>query len=126
MLAIATTSMTISLVASKSVKQANDHTINAVNNTEAMIDRLKKLADCPECEPYTSTLKRLSDDLRFTDTSKIVAEDGEISNLITTLEVEISCMNDSSHDKIKSLLVRLKTLIAQRQISLNAANKGKI
>lgn len=126
MFAVATISFVISIVASKAVQQSNEHTMATVENTEQMVERLKKLAVCPACEKYASTLRTLSDDLRFTDISKVVAEDADISILISGIEVEIDSIDDSSDDKIKSALVRLKTLIAQRQISLSAANKGKI
>lgn len=126
MLAIATTSIAISIMASKGVRQSNEQTMKAVRTTEAMVERLKKLSACPECERYASTLKSLSENLRFTDTSKLVAEDADISNLISTIEVEINCIDDQSHEKIKSLMARLSAAISQRQISLDAANKGKI
>ncbi len=131
--ALAAISIAISLAASKSVQKSNEQTMKAVVNSEAMIARLRKLADCPECEQYASTLKTLSDDLRFTDISKVVEEDVEISNTISTIETEIKYINEvgnidnsTTHDKISPALARLKTLIYQRKISVSAVNTGKI
>ena len=124
--AAAAVGIVISITVSKAVRQSNDQTMKAVDNAEAMIGRLNKLLTRPECEPYASMLKVLSEDLRFTDISKIVPEDVDISMSISEIELEISKMDDSADTKIKTALVRLKTLIEQRKISVSAANKGKI
>lgn len=125
-LAVASVGIVISLAASKSVQRSNEHTVKAVENAEAMIERLNKLALCPECDRFASTLKKMSDDLRFTDISKTVAEDAEISNVISTIEVEIGSTDECTYEKIKMALVRLNTLISQRKISVNAVNKGRV
>lgn len=125
-LAVASVGIVISLAASKGVQRSNEHTVKAVENAEEMIERLNKLALCPECDRFASTLKKMSDDLRFTDISKTVAEDTEISNVISTIEVEIGNTDEGTYEKIKMALVRLNTLILQRKISVNAVNKGKI
>ncbi len=125
-LAVAAVSMVISLAVSKGVQRANEHTMTAVENVEAMIARLNKLALCPECECFASTLKKMSDDLRFTDISKVVAEDADISDVISTIEVELGSMDEFTHEKIKEALLRLNTLILQRKISVSAVHKGRI
>lgn len=125
-LAVASVGIVISLAASKGVQISNEHTAKAVENAEAMIERLNKLALCPEYERFASVLKNASEDLRFTDISKSVAEDAEISNVISTIEVEIGSTDESTYERVKTALVHLNTLISQRKISVNAINKGKI
>lgn len=126
MFAVAAVCIVIALAISKNVHKANEHTMKAVENAEAMIERLNKLALCTECGQFASMFKKMSDDLRFTDISKAVAEDAEISNVISAIEVELGNMNESSCEKIKIASVRLNTLISQRKISANKINKGKI
>ena len=126
MFAVATISFVISIVASKAVRQSNENTMKAVDNAEAMIDRMNKLLVRPECEPYSKMIRILSDDLRFTDISKIAPEDTEISMNISEIDLVLCSMDDSADEKIKTALVRLKTLIEQRKISVSTANKGKV
>lgn len=125
-LAVASVGIVISLAASKAVQRSNEHTAKAVENAEAMIERLDKLALCPECNRFASTFKKMSAELRFTDISKTVAEDAEISNVISIIEGEIDSTDECTYKKIKMALVRLDTLISQRKISVNAVNEGKI
>jgi predicted DNA-binding protein (UPF0251 family) len=100
--------------------------MKAVDNAEAIIERLNKLLVRPECEPYTSMLKSLSEDLRFTDISKTVPEDADIAMNISEIELTLCNLDDAADEKIKSALVRLKTLIEQRKLSVSSINKGKI
>ena len=123
---ISAISIAISMAASKAVRQSNDQTMKAVDNAEAMIERLNKLLVRPECEPYTSMLKSLSEDLRFTDISKTVPEDADIAMNISEIELTLCNLDDAADEKIKSALVRLKTLIEQRKLSVSSINKGKI
>lgn len=126
MLAIAAIVIIISLTASKSVHEANEQTMRTVGNAESMIERLNKLAICPKCEQFAPTLKKMSEDLRFTDISKSVTEDAEICDAISAIEVEIGSMNDTTPENIKTILVHLNSLISQRKVSVNALNKGRI
>lgn len=118
--------MVVFLSASKGVHAANESAMSAAANIDAMVERLNKLAFDPECERFASTIKKLRDDLRFTDTSKVAVEDAEIADVISAIEVELTGRDDSANEKIKAALVRLNTLISQRKISVTAMNKGRI
>lgn len=125
LLAIVAIAIVILLATSKGVHRANEKTMKAVVNTESMIEKLNKLAMTPGYEQFASTLKKLSDDLRFTDISKSVPEDAEIREIISSIEIE-SGSNETTYENIKAKLVRLNTLISQRKLSVFAINKGKI
>ena len=125
-LAVASLSIVISVSVSKGVHKSNGRTMKAVENAEAMIERLDKLALCPECDDFASTIRKISEDLRFTDISKTVVEDAEISNIICTIENEVDSTKECTHETIKASLIRLNTLTSQRKNSVNVVNKGKI
>lgn len=101
MLASESIGIAVSLGVSKGVQKSNIRTAKAVANTEAMIERLNKLALRPECEHFVSSLKKLSDDLRFTDISKVVAEDSTISNAISVIEIETDSTDGFDNKKSK-------------------------
>lgn len=126
LLVIAAIAIFISLTVSGGVQKGNEHTLKSTAKVDAMVERLNKLAVCPECEPFSSSLKKLSDDLRFTDTSKVVSEDAEISDVISNIEIAADSVEESFNEKMQAALVRLNTLISKRKISVNAVNKGKI
>lgn len=126
LLAVTVIVMAVFLSASKGVHAANERAMKAAANVDAMVERLNKLAVDPECERFASTLKKLRDDLRFTDTSKAAAEDAEIADVISAIEVELTGRDESANEKIKAAFVRLNTLISQRKISVSAMNKGRI
>lgn len=126
LLTVAAIIIIISLAASKGIQRINGKTMEAVSNIETMIERLNKLAIHPECEQFAAMLKKLSSDLYFTDISKSVPEDVEISNIISAIEIEVNDINEKKNDSIKANLVRLNTLISQRKNSVSVINKGKI
>lgn len=116
----------VSLTTGKSVYKANEQTMKAAANMEAMVERLNKLAANPECERFSSTLKKLSEDLRYTDISVSVPEDAEISDVLSKVEIEIGNSNEKIAEDIKAAVVRLNSLIAQRKVSVGANKRGRI
>lgn len=126
LLSIFVIAVVVSLATSKSIRHSNDNTMNTVAAIEALIDRLNRLAVSPQCNAYSALLKKLSDDLRFTDISASVPEDAEIDGIISVIEVELSNENENSAETVKSALVRLNTLIAQRKLTASACKKGRV
>lgn len=126
LLAVTLTAIAISIGAGKGAQSSSVRAARAVENTESMIERLNKLACRPECEPFAKALKGLSDDLRFTDISKTVAEDAKIIDIISAIEVRIACADGFDREQIEADIAHLNTLILQRKASVSAASKGKI
>lgn len=90
LLAVVAIAVVATLTISKSVHQSNEKTMNSVVMVESLIERMNKLALTPNCEKYSSQLKKMSDSLRFTDTSVVVQEDTEIIDAISIIELEFS------------------------------------
>jgi hypothetical protein len=126
LLAVIAIIMVVSLSASKRVYQCNQKTMENLAGIEAMIERLNKLAVSPECETYSSALKKLSDDLRFTDISASAPEDTEIAVAISSIEIEVKSAGENTAETIKETLVRLNSLIAQRKLAVCASKKGRV
>lgn len=109
-----------------SLKKSNDDTMINVNRIEAIVERLDKLAVCPECKEFSVTINKLSDALRFTDMSKSTSEDVEISREVEDIEIEIKSVNEKTNGRLSKVLTNLNALISQRNIDVNAMQKGKI
>lgn len=126
LLAAAAIAVIVSLTAGKSIYESNDNTMKAVINVEALIERLNQLAVSPACTDFSSSLRKLSDDLRFTDISKSVQEDADISDVISAIEIESGHSSEHTFETIKTALIRLNSLIEQRKLTVSASKKGKI
>ena len=124
LLAIAAVVIVVSLSASKGVYQASEGTRNQLAAVEALIARLDKLAAASAYQAYSAALKKLSEDLRFTDMTVSAPEDSGIEQAISAIEMEGG--NEDSSETIKANLVRINTLINQRKLTVSAAKKGRI
>lgn len=116
----------VALAASKGVYESNERTMQTVSTVEGMISRLNKLSMTPQCEPYSATLKKLYEDLRFTDVSVNVPVDEEIEQAISTIEIEISGKDELDDEMLKSTMVRLNSLIEKRKVETKDCKKGSI
>ena len=124
--AVVAVAILIFLTASRSIYKANAQTNQTVAGVQAMVDRLNELALNPEYDHFSSALKKLSEDLRFTDLSTNAPEDAEILDAISTIEIELGHLNENTGETMKSTLVRLNSLINQRKVSTGAIKKGRI
>lgn len=79
----------ISILSVSSVRNSNEYTIKSVANMENITLMLDKLAISPECNDFVATIKKLKEDLKFTDISKIVPEDKEIVEVVEDLVIAL-------------------------------------
>lgn len=114
----------ILFVLSRSLYRLNEQTMKSVENVESMAERLNKLSENPNYERFSDTLKKLSQDLRFTDVSVNCLKDDEINNIISDIEFEN--LDEKSDEKIEDFLIRLKSLINQRKVFIETSKKGRI
>lgn len=126
LLSIIVIAISVFLAASNGVRQSSENIMANRMNIELMIERLNKLAVEPGCDAYSSVLKRLSDDLRFSGLSTSVSEDVEIDKAISAIEIEIGGEGETSSEGIKATMIRLNSLIAQRKLAAGAAKKGRV
>lgn len=116
----------ISILSASSVRNSNEYTMKSVANMENIILMLDKLAISPECNDFATTIKKLKENLKFTDISKIVPEDKEIVEVVGDIETLISCKDETRNEKINKNLSILDALIAKRKIAVQSIQKGKI
>lgn len=89
-----------------------------------MVNHLERLAADPACAAVSSMLRKLADELQFTDLSVIVQEDAEIEQILSEIETETG--DGQSTESVRAKIDRLYTLIAQRKISARTAQTGRI
>lgn len=116
----------ISILSASSVRNSNEYTMKSVANMENIILMLDKLAVSPEYNDFATTIKKLKENLKFTDISKIVPEDKEIVEVVGDIETLISCKDETRNEKINKNLSILDALIAKRKIAVQSIQKGKI
>lgn len=127
LLAVAAVTLLAANAASRGIRSSNTRTDSATELLSSYITRLGALAALNPIDGAELTLKKLADDLRFTDHSVVVGIDREIGDTISVLELELAKAADSrSDDTIKSEYVRLNSLIAQRKLETKAAKTGGI
>lgn len=126
LLAIAAIIILISVSVGSNVANLNAHIMESVNNMERIVGRLDELVINPDCREFSPKIKKLSDDLRFTDCSKIVPEDIEIDKVVGELEILAGDGKEVVNEEFDKKLVNLKELIAKRKIALHIRQKGKI
>lgn len=126
LLAIAAIIILISVSVGSNVANSNAHIMESVNNMERIVGRLDKLVINPDCREFSPKIKKLSDNLRFTDCSKIVPEDIEIDKVVGELEILAGDGKEVVNEEFDKKLVNLKELIAKRKIALHIRQKGKI
>lgn len=112
---------------SKSIRTANRRTGNAVTRIESMVHRLEILAASENHGSAASTLKALSEHLRYTDMSVSVSVDEDMEAMISSLEAEYSKdLNRLTQDTISKKVTALNSLIARRKIETASAKEGGI
>lgn len=124
--AVVAIAILIFLTASRSIYKANAQTNQTVAGVQAMVDRLNELALNPEYDHFSSTLKKLSEDLRFTDLSTNAPEDAEILDAISVIEIELGHLNENTGETVKSILGSPEFIDYQRKVSTGAIKKGRI
>lgn len=126
LLTISIIMLLVSVTAGSSIAESNASTMGAVTDMGVIVGRLDKLANNPECREFSSTIKKLSDDLRFTYNSKKLPEDIEIDKAVEELEILAGDRREAIHEKMNKKLVHLNTLIANRKIATQIMQRGKI
>lgn len=126
LLAVVVIAIVLSLSISKGIHQSNKSTMEHVISVESMVERLNKLAVTPTCKAYASALRKMGEELRFTDCSVGVKEDEEISKVIAEMEIDAANDDEKAGNTIRDNLVKLKDLIAKRKLSASSVKKGRV
>lgn len=125
LLAVASISIVVSLSTSRGIHESNEKTMTNLKNMNSLVARLDNLAANPKCETYCTALKKLSDDLRYADSSTSTIEDAEIETVISAMEIDVAGSDDSA-EKIKSSVLQLNSLVAKRKLNVQISKKGRL
>ena len=120
--------ITIGFFTASSVKASDTRTMNAVMTLTLVTDQLTSLSDDSRNTRYAEQLKKIADELRYSDTSSLVPSDELIQNVVAKLEVVLvqEYGDDEKDTEIKNLLSEILVLINRRKQEVKLTKVGGI
>ncbi|WP_455715023.1 hypothetical protein [Anaerosporobacter sp.] len=111
-----------------SVHNSNSKTMNAVTSLTVVIDKLISLSEDIRNEKYAEELKKIAEELRYSDTSTIVPSDDLIQNAVAKIELILIQVadKDENNNEIKDLLAELLVLINKRKQEIRLTKVGGV
>ncbi len=117
----------VMLFTGKAVKSFKEETMTAVIELDGLIARLNTLSASESAKAYSKALKKLAEDLRFTDTSTLVTSDAQIDRVISELQLELNKETEAQRSEfIEHDISLLNSLIAKRKVEVSSIRKGNI
>lgn len=114
--------------ASEKIESNEQKEIDSVRLNNAMIQKIDFLTADSKNKKYLELLKKVSDELRFSDISTVVSVDSEIEDTISRLELNLELAvlneNDEKDIEINKLIENLLTLINKRKIQVQSTKTG--
>lgn len=120
--------ITIGFFTASSVKASDTRTMNTVMTLTLVTDQLTSLSDDSRNTKYADQLKKIADELRYSDTSSLVPSDELIQNAVAKLEVVLvqEYGEDEKDTEIKNLLSEILVLINKRKQEVKLTKVGGI
>lgn len=120
--------LTIGYFTASSVNNSDSRTMNAVMTLAVVVDQLTTLSDDSRNTKYAGQLKKIADELRYSDTSSLVPSDELIQNAVAKLEVVFvqEYGEDEKDNEIKNLLSEMLVLISRRKQEVKFTKAGGI
>lgn len=120
--------LTIGYFTASSVNNSDSRTMNAVMTLAVVVDQLTTLSDDSRNTKYADQLKKIADELRYSDTSSLVPSDELIQNAVAKLEVVLvqEYGEDEKDTEIKNLLSEILVLINRRKQEVKLTKVGGI
>lgn len=120
--------LTIGYFTASSVNNSDSRTMNAVMTLAVVVDQLTTLSDDSRNTKYADQLKKIADELRYSDTSSLVPSDELIQNAVAKLEVVFvqEYGEDEKDNEIKNLLSEMLVLISRRKQEVKLTKVGGI
>lgn len=120
--------ITIGYFTASSVKTSDTRTMNAVMTLTNIFDQLTSFSDDSRNTKYADQLKKIADELRYSDTSSLVPSDELIQNAVAKLEVVLvqEYGEDEKDSEINNLLSEILVLINRRKQELKLTKVGGI
>ena len=102
--------------------------MNTVITLTLVTDQLTSLSDDSRNTKYADQLKKIADELRYSDTSSLVPSDELIQNAVAKLEVVLvqEYGEDEKDTEIKNLLSEILVLINRRKQEVKLTKVGGI
>ncbi|MDL2310751.1 hypothetical protein LJC13_02090 [Peptostreptococcaceae bacterium OttesenSCG-928-C18] len=110
---------------SKSFRQKDEKVLFAVAKIEEYVGRLNILSGNNSDKTYGLKLKKIAEDLQFTDVSTTVSADNEIGDSISLLEENLA-KEEVKEEDIEELLNKMSSLIDRRKMEVSASKRGRI
>ncbi|WP_100065484.1 hypothetical protein [Miniphocaeibacter massiliensis] len=111
---------------SKKLKDSDEKILGSTSRIENYINRLNLLKSQDSSKPYSLRIKKLAEDLRFTDISTTVLADDDIELVISKLEEELNKDEDLSEKEIELLCSKISNLIERRKLEVHSLKRGGI
>lgn len=120
--------ITIGYFTASSVKNSDTKTMKAVVTLTNVVNLLTSLSVDSRNTKYAEQLKKIADELRYSDTSSIVPSDELIQNAVAKLELALiqEYGEDEKDSEIKNLLSEMSVLINRRKQEVKLAKVGGI
>ena len=120
--------ITIGYFTASSVKTSDTRTMNAVMTLTNIFDQLTSFSDDSRNTKYADQLKKIADELRYSDTSSLVPSDELIQNAVAKLEVVLvqEYGEDEKDSEINNLLSEILVLINRRKQEVKLTKVGGI
>lgn len=118
----------ISYYTSSSVHNSDSRTMDAVMTVTIVINKLTSLSEDIRNVKYAAQLKKVAEELRYSDTSSLVSSDTLIQNAVGKLEL-ILLQGDGNEEKdneVKNLLNEILVLINKRKQEVKLTKVGGI
>ena len=114
--------------ASRKIEASEQKVIDSVRLNSAITEKVDFLVADSKNKKYMDLLKKVSDELRFSDISTVVSVDSEIEETISRLELNLELAilneNDEKDIEINKLIENLLTLINKRKIQVQSKKTG--
>lgn len=110
---------------SKEVHRANNKTESLLNSFSSTVSRLALLSERVTDVDQATLLKKLSEELRFTDATAVVEADTKIENAVSAIELEIEKSSPDS-SAIENSIAAINSAIKERKVQLTTAKRGRI
>lgn len=120
--------LTIGYFTASSVNNSDSRTMNAVMTLAVVVDQLTTLSEDIRNSKYKEQLKKIADELRYSDTSSLAPSDDLIQNAVAKLELALvqEYGEDEKDSEIKNLLSEILVLINKRKQEVKLTKVGGI
>jgi hypothetical protein len=120
--------LTIGYFTASSVNDSDSKTMNAVMTVTLVVNQLTSLSEDNRNAKYAEQLKKIAEELRYSDTSSIVFSDELIQNTVARLELKLmqGSNTEETDREIKTLLNEIHVLINRRKQEVGLIKVGRI